>query len=60
MVSRTALLSIRALHSPDRIVVLVGGSTRIPKIQSMLSEFFNGKEPLLSVGMGRVQTLVVY
>merc|ERR1712070_278172 len=24
--------------------VLVGGSTRIPKIQSMLSEFFNGKE----------------
>ncbi|KAJ9545233.1 hypothetical protein OSB04_024940 [Centaurea solstitialis] len=25
-------------------VVLVGGSTRIPKIQSMLVEFFNGKE----------------
>lgn len=25
-------------------VVLVGGSTRIPKIQSMLSDFFNGKE----------------
>lgn len=25
-------------------VVLVGGSTRIPKIQSLLSEFFNGKE----------------
>jgi L1 cell adhesion molecule like protein len=25
-------------------IVLVGGSTRIPKIQSMLSEFFNGKE----------------
>jgi len=24
-------------------VVLVGGSTRIPKIQNMLSEFFNGK-----------------
>merc|ERR1711975_155534 len=24
-------------------VVLVGGSTRIPKIQTMLSEFFNGK-----------------
>merc|ERR1711916_320663 len=24
-------------------VVLVGGSTRIPKIQQMLSEFFNGK-----------------
>merc|ERR1739849_44788 len=25
-------------------IVLVGGSTRIPKIQKMLSEFFNGKE----------------
>ncbi|TVU47549.1 hypothetical protein EJB05_07155, partial [Eragrostis curvula] len=25
-------------------VVLVGGSTRIPKVQSMLREFFNGKE----------------
>jgi len=25
-------------------IVLVGGSTRIPKIQSMLSEFFGGKE----------------
>jgi heat shock protein 5 len=25
-------------------VVLVGGSTRIPKIQQMLSEFFDGKE----------------
>ena len=24
-------------------VILVGGSTRIPKVQSMLSEFFNGK-----------------
>ena len=25
-------------------IVLVGGSTRIPKIQQMLSDFFNGKE----------------
>jgi len=25
-------------------IVLVGGSTRIPKIQSLLQEFFNGKE----------------
>jgi L1 cell adhesion molecule like protein len=23
-------------------IVLVGGSTRIPKVQSMLQEFFNG------------------
>ena len=30
-------------------VVLVGGSTRIPKIQSMLTEFFNGKEPCKSI-----------
>lgn len=30
-------------------VVLVGGSTRIPKIQSLLSEFFNGKEPCKSI-----------
>lgn len=26
-------------------VVLVGGSTRIPKIQSLIKDFFNGKEP---------------
>jgi heat shock protein 5 len=26
-------------------VVLVGGSTRVPKIQSLIKEFFNGKEP---------------
>ena len=25
-------------------VVLVGGSTRIPKIQSLLTEFFDGKQ----------------
>jgi len=25
-------------------IVLVGGSTRIPKIQKMVSKFFNGKE----------------
>merc|ERR1712176_558961 len=30
-------------------VVLVGSSTRIPKIQSMLSDFFNGKEPCKSI-----------
>jgi len=26
-------------------VVLVGGSTRIPKVQQLLKDFFNGKEP---------------
>jgi L1 cell adhesion molecule like protein len=30
-------------------IVLVGGSTRIPKIQAILSEFFNGKELCKSV-----------
>mmetsp|Transcript_2092 Transcript_2092/g.3810 ORF Transcript_2092/g.3810 Transcript_2092/m.3810 type:complete len:671 (+) Transcript_2092:102-2114(+) len=30
-------------------IVLVGGSTRIPKVQAMLSEFFNGKEPCKSI-----------
>ena len=30
-------------------IVLVGGSSRIPKIQSMLSGFFNGKEPNRSI-----------
>ena len=30
-------------------VVLVGGSTRIPKVQQLLSDFFNGKELCKSV-----------
>ncbi|CAL1290103.1 unnamed protein product [Larinioides sclopetarius] len=30
-------------------VVLVGGSTRIPKIQKLLRDFFNGKELCLSI-----------
>ncbi|GJN31049.1 hypothetical protein PR202_gb19403 [Eleusine coracana subsp. coracana] len=30
-------------------VVLVGGSTRIPKVQSMLRDFFNGKELCRSI-----------
>jgi len=30
-------------------VVMVGGSTRIPKVQSMIQEFFNGKEPNRSI-----------
>jgi endoplasmic reticulum chaperone BiP len=31
-------------HQVDELV-LVGGSTRIPKVQQLLKEFFNGKEP---------------
>lgn len=30
-------------------VVLVGGSTRIPKIIQLITEFFNGKEPNRSI-----------
>mmetsp|Transcript_26001 Transcript_26001/g.77538 ORF Transcript_26001/g.77538 Transcript_26001/m.77538 type:complete len:655 (+) Transcript_26001:58-2022(+) len=30
-------------------VVLVGGSTRIPKVQQLLKDFFNGKEPSTAV-----------
>jgi len=30
-------------------VVLVGGSTRIPKVQQMIKDFFNGKEPCKSI-----------
>merc|ERR1719287_323342 len=30
-------------------VVLVGGSTRFPKVQLMIQEFFNGKEPCRSI-----------
>ncbi|KAL3499909.1 hypothetical protein ACH5RR_039002 [Cinchona calisaya] len=30
-------------------VVLVGGSTRIPKVQQLLQEFFNGKELCKSI-----------
>jgi L1 cell adhesion molecule like protein len=44
-VLRDAKTSKNQVHE----VVLVGGSTRIPKIQSMLSEFFNGKEPCKSI-----------
>jgi len=37
--------------SKDNIheIVLVGGSTRIPKIQALLSEYFNGKELCKSI-----------
>ncbi|CAF3234752.1 unnamed protein product, partial [Rotaria sp. Silwood2] len=30
-------------------IILVGGSTRIPKIRQLLKEYFNGKEPLRSI-----------
>ena len=42
---RDSKLSKSQIHD----VVLVGGSTRIPRIQQLLSEFFNGKELCKSI-----------
>jgi len=44
-VMRDSKLSKSQVHE----VVLVGGSTRIPKVQSLLADFFNGKEPCKSI-----------
>jgi len=45
MVPVTQVLKDAGLSKNDvDEVILVGGSTRIPKVQSMLSEFFNNKE----------------
>uniref|UniRef100_A0A7S4LGC8 Heat shock protein 70 n=1 Tax=Eutreptiella gymnastica TaxID=73025 RepID=A0A7S4LGC8_9EUGL len=41
-----AVLSDAKLKKSDiDEIVLVGGSTRIPKVQSLIKDFFNGKEP---------------
>ena len=34
-------------------IVLVGGSTRIPKVRQLLKDFFNGKEPSTAVNEKR-------
>lgn len=44
-VLRDAMISKSQIND----IVLVGGSTRIPKVQTMLKEFFNGKEPTKSI-----------
>lgn len=41
---KKVLTDAKVSKSEVHDVVLVGGSTRIPKVQQMLSEFFNGKE----------------
>lgn len=41
---KKVLLDAKVSKSQVNEVILVGGSTRIPKIQSLLSEFFNGKQ----------------
>lgn len=45
----TVLLDAKISKSDVDEVILVGGSTRIPKIQKMLSDFFNGKELCKSI-----------
>lgn len=44
-VLRDSGIDKRSVHE----IVLVGGSTRIPKVQALLQEFFNGKEPNRSI-----------
>merc|ERR1712054_27080 len=44
-VMRDSKMDKRSVHD----VVLVGGSTRIPKVVSLLSDFFGGKEPSKSI-----------
>lgn len=39
-------------------VVLVGGSTRIPKVQQLLQEFFDGKELCKSINLTRLLLMV--
>lgn len=44
-----ALRTARLDKSQIQEVILVGGSTRIPKVREMLSEYFNGKQLNMSV-----------
>ena len=47
-------------------IVLVGGSTRIPKVQKLLQDFFNGKElnksinPDEAVAYGAAVEVIIY
>merc|ERR1740129_2144812 len=42
---RDVLKDSKMSKSEIHEIVLVGGSTRIPKVQSLVKDFFNGKEP---------------
>ena len=44
-VLRDSKIDKRSVHE----IVLVGGSTRIPKVQQLIQQFFNGKEPCKSI-----------
>ncbi|KAG9390656.1 Heat shock protein 70 family [Carpediemonas membranifera] len=44
------VLSDAKLGKPDvHEIILVGGSTRIPKVQQLLKDFFNGKQPCQNI-----------
>ena len=48
-------LSIAKLEKKDiDDIILVGGSSRTPKIQQMIKEYFNGKEPLKTINPDEV------
>ena len=46
---RTSIYFYLKILEFENQVVLVGGSTRIPKVQSMIQELFDGKEPCRSI-----------
>ena len=50
------LRDARMVKSDIHDIVLVGGSTRIPKIQKLISDFFNGKELNKSINPDEVVT----
>ena len=41
-------------------IVLVGGSTRIPKVQQLVKEFFNGKEPSRGINPDEAVSFKLY
>lgn len=45
LIAAQALAGAKLKKSDIDEIVLVGGSTRIPKVQQLLKEFFDGKEP---------------
>ncbi|KAJ2139935.1 ATPase with role in protein import into the ER [Coemansia sp. RSA 788] len=40
-------------------IVLVGGSTRIPKVQKLLEDFFDGKKPNKGINPDEAQTVLI-
>merc|ERR1711865_804468 len=40
-------------------IVLVGGSTRIPKVQQLMKDFFNGKEPNRGINPDKAEKITI-